>query len=431
MGVVRFKPGNLSLEFAMLGRLNGALVAIAAMGGCLLTPLAGTPAHAGSSPALLAFDDGSAGVFETAVGSTAQPTEVAPAGIYPQFSPNGAELAYDLERSTAHGLTNSIVVASRTGGAPRDIITGGTTFDGDKNSVLYPLVWSPNGREIAYGCDGEQDVYDGTAVSQWEQVCVVDVATGAHHLLTDPETDKDPPAGVGLDERWSWTPNGKDIVATVIAAGACTAGESFELGCGYLAIGKIGVSSGAVSVLTHSGTADSHQTSPTVSPDGEDILYKDWFPAGGGTEGLYLMSIGGGGAHLLDTGGLYPVAGAIFSPNGKDILFTALSEADEYHTQAYLIPVAGSDKATQITSGNESVNDLSWAPALTTCTVPDLKGKTLAKARKLLQQAACTLGKVSGPKSHRSQRHIVKQSPAAKRDAPVGTKVNVSLSKRY
>jgi Tol biopolymer transport system component len=415
----------------MITRVSGALVAMAAIGSCLLVPLADTAARAGSSPALLTFDDGNAGVFETPVGSTAQPTDVAPAGIYPQFSPNGAELAYDLERSTKHGLTNSIVVASRTGGAPRDIITGATTFDGNKDSVLYPLAWSPNGSEIAYGCDGQQDENDGTVVSEWEQVCVVNVTTGAHHLLTEPATDKDPPTGVGLDERWSWTPNGKDIVATVIAAAPCPAGESFDLGCGYLAIGKIDVDSGAVTVLTHSGASGSHQTSPTVSPDGKDILFKDWFPAGGGTEGLYLMGIGGGGAHLVDTGGLYPVAGAIFSPNGKDILFTALSAADEYHTQAYLIPVAGSDKATQMTAGNESVNDLSWAPIRTTCTVPDLKGKTLAKARKLLKQAACTLGKVHGPTSHRNTRHIVKQSPKAKRDEPAGTKVNVTLSQRY
>jgi Tol biopolymer transport system component len=415
----------------MISRLSGALVAMTVIGACLLVPLADTPARAGSSPALLTFDDGSAGVFETPVGSTRQPTEVAPAGLYPQFSPNGTELAYDLERSTKHGMTNSIVVASRTGGAPRDIITGSTKFDGTKDSVLDPLVWSPNGEEIAYGCDGQQDETDGTVVAQWEQVCVVNVTTGTHHLLTDPASDKDPPTGVGLDERWSWTPDGKEILATVIAAAPCPSGESFSLGCGYLAIGTIDVGSGAVTVLTHSGTSGSHQTSPTVSPDGKDVLYKDWFPAGGGTEGLYLMSIGGRGAHLIDTGGLYPVAGAIFSPNGKDILFTALSSADEYHTQAYLIPVAGSDKATQMTSGNESVNDLSWAPRLTTCTVPDLKGKTLAKARKLLKQAACSLGKVHGPTSHRSKRHIVMQSPKAKRDEPAGTKVTVTLGKRY
>jgi Tol biopolymer transport system component len=416
----------------MITRRSGVLVAMAAIGSCLLVPLAGTPARAGSSPALLAFDNGSDGTFETPFGSTAQPTEVAPAGIYPQFSPSGAELAYDLERSTNGGdLTNSIVVASRTGGAPHDIITGGTTFDGDKNSVLYPLVWSPDGTEIAYGCDGQQDESDGLVVSEWEQVCVVDVATGKHHMLTDPATDKDPPAGVGLDERWSWTPNGKDIIATVIAAAPCPPDESFPLGCGYAAIGKVDVDSGAVTVLTESGASGSHQTSPTVSPDGEHILYKDWFPAGGGTEGLYLMNIGGGGAHLIDTGGLYPVAGAIFSPDGKDILFSALSTADEYHTQAYLVPIAGSDTAIQVTQGNVSVNDLSWAPTETTCTVPDLKGKTLAKARKLLKQAACTLGKIHGPKSHRSKRHIVKQSPKAKRDEPAGTKVDVKLGKHH
>jgi beta-lactam-binding protein with PASTA domain len=64
---------------------------------------------------------------------------------------------------------------------------------------------------------------------------------------------------------------------------------------------------------------------------------------------------------------------------------------------------------------------------VTSCTVPNLKHKTLGQAKKLLTKAACSLGKISGPKSHRSTRHIISQSIKANRDEPAGTKVNVKI----
>jgi beta-lactam-binding protein with PASTA domain len=53
--------------------------------------------------------------------------------------------------------------------------------------------------------------------------------------------------------------------------------------------------------------------------------------------------------------------------------------------------------------------------------VPDLKSKTVAESKTLLTQAACTLGKVTGPASGK----IVSQSPKANLDEPAGTKVDV------
>ncbi len=62
-----------------------------------------------------------------------------------------------------------------------------------------------------------------------------------------------------------------------------------------------------------------------------------------------------------------------------------------------------------------------------TCSVPKLKGKTLAEAKKLLKRAGCLLGQVRGPRPNRGRRHIVRQDPPAHRDVPAGTKVNVRL----
>jgi Tol biopolymer transport system component len=413
----------------MIGRGRCGLLALAIFGSCLGALFVASGAYAGTSPALLGFDDGSAGVYEAPFGADAQPTLVAPAGIYPQFSPNGTELAYNLERSSDGGtdLTNSIVIADRTGAGAKDLITGPTEFNGDVNSVLYPFVWSPNGKEIAYGCDGGVD-YDPSDTSipiyEWEQVCIVDVATGAHHLLTDPKTDKDPAAAVGLDERWSWTPNGKEIIATVDQAGPCISPYSFTFGCGSASIGAIDADSGATSVLTKSTEYDS-QTSPSVSPDGKQILFH-FNSSLQGTSGLEIMSAGGGDQRAFDTGGLSTAAGAIFSPDGKDVFFTALPAVDPYYVQAFEIPVTGGTPK-QLLNTNYALYDLTATSALTTCTVPNLKQKTLAQAKKLLKKAACALGKVSGPKSHRNTRRIVKQSLKANSDHPAGTKVNVTL----
>jgi Tol biopolymer transport system component len=410
-------------------------VVVAAVAGlvCVASVVAVTPpvAVAGSSPALLGYDDGSNGVYETPIGASGTATLVAPAGVYPQFSPNGVDIAYDVERSKANGkdLTNSIVVAGRTGGAPHDVITGPATFDGAKDSVLYPLVWSPDGKEIAYGCDGHSDAPSyapSELLYEWEQVCVVNVTTGAHHMVTDPATDKEPPIGVGLDTRWSWTPNGNDILATVDEPGPCLPGFSFATGCGTASIGRITVDTGATTLLTKSSLTTSTQFSPTVSPDGKQILFSRQTGTTG--SGLYIMNAGGGDQKAVDTAGLYGSGGAIFTPDGKDVVFAALPSPQSHYPAAFEMALSGEGKLKQLTTGdNHSVYDMTWSPAVTSCTVPNLKHKTLGQAKKLLTKAACSLGKISGPKSHRSTRHIISQSIKANRDEPAGTKVNVKI----
>jgi hypothetical protein len=57
---------------------------------------------------------------------------------------------------------------------------------------------------------------------------------------------------------------------------------------------------------------------------------------------------------------------------------------------------------TQVTNTPRDSIQASWAPAVTLCTVPKLKGKTLAAAKKLVKRAGCVLGSVGGPKANRS-----------------------------
>jgi hypothetical protein len=61
------------------------------------------------------------------------------------------------------------------------------------------------------------------------------------------------------------------------------------------------------------------------------------------------------------------------------------------------------------------------------CSVPALKGKTLAQAKTLLSRAHCALGKVTQPRTHR-RKFVISQSPVARSVRPAGTKVAVRLA---
>jgi streptogramin lyase len=64
---------------------------------------------------------------------------------------------------------------------------------------------------------------------------------------------------------------------------------------------------------------------------------------------------------------------------------------------------------------------------LTACVVPKLRGKTLAKARKLLLAEQCGLGKVTKPAKRKHKLVVVAQKPAAKKVLPHGARVNLRL----
>jgi hypothetical protein len=61
------------------------------------------------------------------------------------------------------------------------------------------------------------------------------------------------------------------------------------------------------------------------------------------------------------------------------------------------------------------------------CNVPQLKGKTRAKARKLLSKAHCALGRVKKPKHHKGKLVVKAQSPAPGTVLANGASVSVKL----
>jgi hypothetical protein len=216
----------------------------------------------------------------------------------------------------------------------------------------------------------------------------------------------------------SFTADGKHIIADVLNPSPCPSGYAPTDKCGFPEVAVIDVASGSVQLLT-----DNYAQAPALSPDGKQILY--YHPKVGSESyvlsGLYEMDVDGSHQHQVISAKEVPVEpGAIFSPNGRDVLFTAYTNQDQYFQRAYVLPVSGTGTPQKYTDGRNTVYDADWTAVLTTCTVPNLKHKTLAAAKRLLKRAACSLGKVSGPKSHRgtsSSRALgrTSKSPRARR----------------
>jgi Tol biopolymer transport system component len=407
-----------------------ALLACAGLAG-----VAARRASAGTLPALVAYDDDQNGVWEASVGAGAGARLIAPAAVDPVFSPNGTEIAYlvlhgNSSQYNTPGSVNHIVVAQRAGDQPHTVLTGPVMFNSGAENVFYGLAWSPTGNELAYGCDASQDTDPSdTAVSDLpvQQLCVVNVLTGAHHMVTDPATDPYPLAGPGPRTTLSWTPNGQEIIATVFDPTPCPAGAWPGQKCGVTEVGAIDAHTGSTELLTHTAQA----WSPSLSPNGREILFwQEGANPHAAPYGAQVMGVGGTGQRQLlsaSTVGAGVYSAAIWAPDGKHFLYTAYSTQNEYDLSPFELPVSGQGAPKLVFGVNTNVYSPTWTGILTTCTVPKLRGSTLTRAKKLLRHAGCLLGKVRGPASHRSSRHVVRQSVKAHRTVPAGTKVNVTV----
>jgi serine/threonine-protein kinase len=77
-------------------------------------------------------------------------------------------------------------------------------------------------------------------------------------------------------------------------------------------------------------------------------------------------------------------------------------------------------------SANRSVK----ATFAKTCTVPQLKGKLLAQARRAIIRARCSVGSVTGAYSGSVKKgRVVSQRPVASARRAAGVKVNLIVSK--
>jgi Tol biopolymer transport system component len=393
-----------------------AIAVIASTFSVVVTPRLAT---AGSTPPLIAFADDYNGVFLTPAGGGGGETFVAGSTGAPAFSPNGLELAYIAVNDSAD--TATIEVANRTGGSPRKLLTGGSRADGQMKDISGPLVWSPNGKEIAYGCGGT--LADGLKVTQ---LCTVDVSDGATHRITDADNEHYLRDNAHSD-RLSWSSDGKEIVADVNKPSTCS--EPGIPDCGNNYVGDINVKTGAVAVIS-----ENISYAPDLAPDDKHIVYYNPGSEENETRGIYVMgSSGGTGKLVVPQSDLIGGAQAVepdpfYSPDGKDIVFGAYGMGtNPDYIQLFRVNADGSGKPLQLTFHNNNTYDGVWTPPLTTCTVPKLKGLTIAAAKRSLTKNACTLGKVKGPKKHRNKRHVTTQTIKAKTNKPAGTKVGITV----
>jgi Tol biopolymer transport system component len=365
-------------------------------------------AKAGSLPAVIAYE-GAGGI------GTVQPGNVHSARVFyaptsggtdfPAWSPNGETMAAGV--NTPHGL--GIAVVDRSSGKVIDAVQL-PNLEGPAD-----LDWSPDGKEIAYLCLDPPVLTTPSAspfvpASRYFNVCVLDVLTGVHRLLAVSTLGEGLPLTgsiISSAQRISWSPSG-DVIAVGgerdIASGNCTG-----LACGQPNIALVDVATGAMTALD--GT--DNYADPAFSRNGSEIASTNVASRGG----VYIMSASGGDVRRIVSpadGGSEPN----WSPNGKELAFQGSSG------DLFTVDSQGGDvkQTTDAVAG-----DPSWVGPITRCTVPKLKGQTLAAAKRLVALAGCVVGKVTGPKKNRSKLRVVNQKPAANKDVDIGTKVNIQI----
>jgi hypothetical protein len=402
-----FAPARAS-ERAWNGLRAGLIAAV-----LLSTAFLCSSARAGLLPGRIAYiDDHADALYTVAAGNPRATQLIWGTGFRhsPKWSPNGQTLAFEASGASLSDPWETIVLVDRAGHVIRHLLQG-------THAQVGGLGWSPDGKRIAYMCGNGQSPED------WE-LCLIDVATGAHHTVTRPSTNPITtyPAAAVAAFVVSWSRDGTDAVFNGIHDAPCPVNPLPGEVCSQEDIYVANVITGATRQLT-----DDNSLEAQYSPDGHEIVFEHihFFGTNTAPSGVDVMSASGAHARLF-----VPVEHFVrnpwpaWSPDGKKLVYSsAVDGANNGNTDLFTINVTGPLGRTRVTDTPDDNNEASWAPVITTCTVPKLKGKTLASAKTLIKRAGCKLGKVTGPKS----KHVVGQKPTANRDVPTGTPVNVRL----
>jgi Tol biopolymer transport system component len=313
----------------------------------------------------------------------------------PAISPDGRWVAY------AQSL--NLFVAPLAGGPPRQVTREGANDQ-------FPA-FSPDGMRLVFRRVAKDELF----------VIGMD-GKGLRQLTNDP---------AGAEYEPAWSPDGSRIAYTRYG---CAPGDE-----GGSCIWSIPAAGGAPALLTGGdlppGCPDRltgyyvrrHSSHPSWSPDGRQIAFTSIYDVctnqGGGSD-IWVMSADGSGERNL-IGDSYTIDQApTFSPDGRLIAFA--SDRGKT-TDIWTIPPAGG-APTQLNSDAPTEEDPDWGP-LGTCVVPKLKNATLAKARRMLPEAGCRLGKVRKRKGGKPGR-VVGQSPKVGKKGRLGTKVALTVSRR-
>ena len=210
--------------------------------------------------------------------------------LHPAWSPDGAWIAY-------YALSRGIRVIAATGGTPRRL----TDFGSDP-------AWSPDGRWIAF-CSTEPLAFTWLAgsIAQSSTIWVVAADGSRLHRVTTEGTPRGPHS---MPE---WTPDGRSIV--FVGGGAIWSVDVTSGKCEKLVI------PGRDLVLA--GGRQARLANPCFSPSGGGLYFSAATPDG--EYALYCLPRRGERPRVIHTTAHELPDGIGFSPDGKRLLFTAMS----------------------------------------------------------------------------------------------------------
>jgi Tol biopolymer transport system component len=383
--------------------LRSALLATAV---ALVLPAAAVASFPGADGPIVFTGDpahGDASLFTLSRGSISPFAASTTQQSAPAYSADGRWVAYSQDRN--------IWISRADGkGTPKQVT------DDDANDT--DPAFSPDGKRLVFsrGLVGTGDLF----------VVKVD-GTGLRNLSNDP---------VRIDDEPAWSPQGDRIA---YAANPCFTDAGLTPQGGPCVFVMNADGSAKVNLTPEEtrpecdpanqipGSSHAHHSDdPSWSPDGSRIAFTGYFDIcahdSGGASDIWVMNPDGSGKQDLmsDTG--TPDEQPAWSPSGKTIAF--VSDRDGKRG-LFAIPSAGGT-VTRLTTGQDTEPD--WGRTPKPCVVPQLKGKKLGTARRLLVAAGCTPGSVRRKAGGRKGR-VLATKPKAGKSIPAFSRVKLIVGK--
>jgi Domain of unknown function DUF11/PASTA domain len=120
---------------------------------------------------------------------------------------------------------------------------------------------------------------------------------------------------------------------------------------------------------------------------------------------------------------------SLLAPASSDSIVVN-ARATKTGRQTSTATVSGESTNTDPKSSNNTASARLTVQPNRICRVPNLIGHSLTRAKKLLDQADCALGKVTKPSHHKRTLVVVSQHPSAGERKPSGTRVAVKLGRK-